>query len=201
MSALDSFVFFFALLNPFLLSLYLLDVMVRLPMRQFVSVLARGVLIGGLVFSLFVVSGEAFFTQMLHVQFASFQIFGGILFLLVGIRFFFEGVDAMGQLRGDPEHMAGSIAMPFLVGPATVSAAILMGSSLPSGVALGIVWLTLTLVVLGLALLKWVHDSVRHRKARLVDRYVEITGRVSALVIGTYAIEMIAVGVRRWLTL
>lgn len=199
MSALDAFVFFFALLNPFLLSLYLLDVMVRLPMAQFISVLARGVAIGGVVFSLFVLSGEAIFTKGLHVQFASFQIFGGVLFLLVGIRFFFEGVEAMGKLRGDPEHMAGAIAMPFLVGPATISAAILMGSSLPAGQALGLVWLTLMLVVAGLAGLKWMHDTVRQRQARLVDRYVEITGRVSALVIGTYAVEMIVQGARRWM--
>lgn len=192
----QAFLFFFALLNPFLLSLYLLDLIVKLPPRVFVAVLARGVVIGGVVFSLFALTGDAFFSRMLHVDFASFQIFGGVVFLLIGIRFFFHGHEAIRTTRGEPEHLAGSIAMPFLVGPATVSAAVMMGSSLSVAEALGVVWLTMAAVVAGLAGLKFVHDHLRDRNARLVDRYVEITGRVSALMIGTFAVQMIATGAR-----
>lgn len=198
MFPLDQLLFFFALLNPFLLSLYLIDLMVAMPSRQFAQVLTRGVIMGGVVFSVFALTGESLFTNLLHVNFASFQIFGGVLFLLVGIRFFFEGVSALSGLRGDPEHVAGSIAMPFLIGPATVSAAILMGASIPKWHAVGVVWLTLLLMVFGLLLLKFIHDRVRVKSARLVDRYVEVTGRVSALVIGTYAVEMLAQGIGRW---
>lgn len=194
----QALLFFFALLNPFLLSLYLLDLIVRLPARVFLRVLARGVAIGGLVFSLFVASGDALFSRMLHVDFAAFQIFGGLLFLLVGMRFFFDGPDAIGVLRGEPEHLAGSIAMPFLVGPATVSAAVMMGSSLPLTQALTVVWLVMASVVAGLGLIKLVHDRVRESNARLVDRYVEITGRVSALMIGTFAVQMIVTGLRQY---
>ncbi|REH40279.1 small neutral amino acid transporter SnatA (MarC family) [Paraperlucidibaca baekdonensis] len=201
MFPLDQFLFFLALLNPFLLSLYLIDLMVQMPGRQFARVLTRGVIMGGIVFSLFAFTGEGIFTDLLHVQFASFQIFGGILFLMVGIRFFFQGVSALSGLRGDPEHVAGSIAMPFLIGPATVSASILMGVSLPKWHAVGVVWLTLAVMMVGLVALKFIHDRVRVKSARLVDRYVEITGRVSALVIGTYAVEMLAQGISRWVAL
>jgi small neutral amino acid transporter SnatA (MarC family) len=190
--------FFFALLNPFLLSLYLLDLIVRLDPAVLSSILRRGAFIAGLVFSLFAATGDRFFNQLLHVHFASFQIFGGIVFLLVGIRFFFQGVKALGTLSGEPEQLAGSIAMPFLIGPATVSAAVLMGSQLPLPEALCVVWLTMLLVVLGVMALKFVHDHVRHRNVRLVDRYVDITGRLSALLIGTFAIEMIAEGAMHW---
>lgn len=194
----QALIFFFALLNPFLLSLYLLDIIVRLDARVFLRVLVRGVVIGGLVFSLFVLSGDALFSRLLHVDFAAFQIFGGMLFLLVGIRFFFEGHEALGVLRGEPEHLAGSIAMPFLIGPATVSAAVMMGSSLPLSQALVAVWLVMGAVVLGLGAIKLVHDRVRERNARLVDRYVEITGRVSALMIGTFAVQMMVTGLRQY---
>lgn len=192
-----AFLFFFALLNPFLLSLYLLDLIVKLPPRVFVGVLARGVLIGGVVFSLFALTGDAFFSRMLHVDFASFQIFGGLVFLLIGIRFFFHGHEAISAMRGEPEHLAGSIAMPFLIGPATVSAAVMIGSHLSAPAALGVVWLVMAAVVAGLAGLKFVHDHLRDRNARLVDRYVDITGRVSALMIGTFAVQMIVTGAQR----
>ncbi len=192
----QAFLFFFALLNPFLLSLYLLDLIVRLEPRIFIGVLARGVIIGGVVFSVFALTGDALFSQMLHVDFASFQIFGGLVFLLIGIRFFFHGHEAISSMRGEPEHLAGNIAMPFLIGPATVSAAVMLGSSLSVPQALGVVWLTMAAVVMGLAGLKFVHDHLRDRNARLVDRYVEITGRLSALMIGTFAVQMIVTGLQ-----
>lgn len=197
MTFAQALLFFLALLNPFLLSLYLLDFIVRLPAPVFAGVLLRGVLIGGGVFSLFALTGDRLFTVLLQVEFSSFQIFGGILFLLVGIDFFFNGPRAIGNVRGEPEHLAGSIAMPFLVGPATVSAAIVIGTRLPPAEALGVVWLTMVAVVAGLVALKVAHDRLRDRNARLVDRYVEITGRVSALMIGTFAVEMIMTGLAR----
>lgn len=199
MTFAQALLFFLALLNPFLLSLYLLDFIVRLPARVFAGVLLRGVIIGGGVFSLFALTGEGMFTVLLQVEFSSFQIFGGILFLLVGIDFFFNGPKAIGNVRGEPEHLAGSIAMPFLVGPATVSAAIVIGSRLGAAEALAVVWLTMAAVVAGLVALKVAHDRLRERNARLVDRYVDITGRVSALMIGTFAVEMIMTGLsRQW---
>lgn len=194
MSFTQALVFFFGLLNPFLLSLYLLEFIVTLPAPTFARVLVRGVIIGGAVFSVFAVTGDALFTKLLQVQFSSFQIFGGIVFLLVGIDFFFNGPKAIGGVRGEPEHLAGSIAMPFLIGPATVSAAILIGSSLSRPEALAVVWLTMAAVVLGLVLLKFAHDHMRERNSRLVERYVDITGRVSALMIGTFAVQMIITG-------
>lgn len=197
MTFAQALVFFLALLNPFLLSLYLLDLIVRLSPRVFAGVLTRGVIIGGSVFSLFALTGEALFSELLQVDFSSFQIFGGILFLLVGINFFFHGPQAIGPLRGEPEHLAGSIAMPFLIGPATVSASILIGTRLDKVEALGVVWLTMVAVVLGLVALKYAHDHLRDRNVRLVDRYVDITGRVASLMIGTFAVEMIVTGLHR----
>lgn len=194
-----AFAFFFALLNPFLLSLYLLDLITRLDAKTLSRVLRRGTFIAGIIFSLFAATGDSLFDRLLHVRFASFQIFGGVVFLLVGIRFFFQGVNALGMLSGEPEHLAGSIAMPFLIGPATISGAVLIGSELPLWAALSVIWLTMIMVVLGLLTLKYVHDHVRHRHFRLVDRYIDISGRVSALMIGTFAVEMIAKGASSWL--
>jgi small neutral amino acid transporter SnatA (MarC family) len=40
---------------------------------------------------------------------------------------------------------------------------------------------------------------VRPRREPLIQRYIEIAGRITALYIGTVAIEMIMQGIRAWL--
>lgn len=194
-----SFLLFFALLNPFLMSVYLLDLITDLPRGMFVRVLTRGALISGAVFVLFAWSGDALFREVLHVRFASFQVFGGIIFLLIGGRFVFSGADAMRATRGQPEHIAGSIAMPFMIGPGTVSASVVVGTRLPLPSAVGVIFATLAATVVLVAAIKLAHDFLKERNARLIDRYMEIVGRVSALLIGTFAIEMIFEGVGTWL--
>jgi small neutral amino acid transporter SnatA (MarC family) len=56
----------------------------------------------------------------------------------------------------------------------------------------------LTSVVLML-LLKEVHDYVRPRSAQLIQRYVEVAGRITALYVGTISVDMIMQGLRTWI--
>ncbi len=193
-----SFLLLFALLNPFLMSIYLIDRITDLGTRVFVRVLARGAMISGVVFMLFAWGGDAIFSQYLQVRFASFQVFGGIVFLLIGVRFVFSGADAMRTVRGQPEHIAGSIAMPFTIGPGTVSASVVIGARLVRNAA-AVILITLALTVLLVIAIKIAHDYVRERNARIIDRYMEIVGRLSALLIGTIAVEMVFEGLGSWL--
>jgi small neutral amino acid transporter SnatA (MarC family) len=194
-----SFLLLFALLNPFLMSVYLLDLITDLPREMFVKVLARGALVSAIVFSLFAWTGDAIFSDVLHVRFASFQVFGGIIFLAIGVRFVFSGADAMRAIRGQPEHIAGSIAMPFMIGPGTVSASVVVGARLPLPDAVMVIFATLAAAVGLVAAIKFAHDYLKERNARVVDRYIEIVGRTSALLIGTFAVEMIFEGLGTWL--
>jgi len=196
---LKSFTLFFVLLNPFLLSIYLIDLITDLQMDVFSRMLLRGALISSCVFSLFALGGEAIFSDYLQVRFGSFQIFGGIVFLMIGLRFVFTGADAMRATRGKPEHIAGSIAMPFMIGPGTVSASVMIGARHPFYAAATLIFATLALTILLVIAIKFAHDYLRERNARLVDRYIEIVGRISALLIGTIAVEMIIEGLRSWL--
>jgi len=189
----------FALLNPFLMSVYLLDLITDLPRPLFVGVLARGALISAVVFCLFAWTGDAIFSDVLQVRFASFQVFGGIIFLAIGVRFVFKGADAMRAMRGQAEHVAGSIAMPFMIGPGTVSASVVVGARLPVPDAILVIFATLAATVLLVAAIKFAHDYLRAHNARVVDRYIEIVGRISALLIGTFAVEMIFEGLGTWL--
>lgn len=196
---ISSFLLLFALLNPFLMSIYLLDLITDLGRGVFVRVLTRGALISAVVFSIFAWGGDAIFSEYLKVRFASFQVFGGVIFLLIGIRFVFSGADAMRGVRGQPEHLAGSVAMPFMIGPGTVSASVVLGARLPVLDAVLIICLVLALTVVLVTVIKLAHDYAKDVNARLIDRYVEVVGRISALLIGTIAVEMLFEGLGTWL--
>lgn len=195
---LESMSLLIVLLNPFLMSIYLLDLIESLDDRVFMSTLARGALIATAVFCAFATGGDAIFSEFLQVRFASFLIFGGVLFLLIGLRFALQGTATLVQLRGAPEHIAGSIAMPFMVGPGTVSASVLCGARLPLGWALVAITAAMVSIVCGLIVLKVLHTRLKKRNAALLDRYVDVVGRASALLIGTIAVDMILSGVELW---
>ncbi len=164
----------------------------------FSKILIRAGIISGTVFTLFAWVGEQMFTDILQARFASFQVFGGIIFLLIGIQFVFSGPKALQKMRGAPEHIAGAIALPIMIGPGTVSASILAGNQLSLALSLACIVLTMAITVITMLFLKKIHDFVRPRNEKLIERYVEVMGRITALVVGTYSIEMIMQGLAAW---
>ena len=195
---IKSFLLLFMLLNPFLLIIYLVDLVQEMELQHFLKVLVRASCISSGVFVTFALLGDLIFEKLLQANFASFQIFGGVVFLMIGLQFVFKGPDAIKNLRGKPEHIAGAIAMPIMIGPGTVSASILAGRDLPPLWAVSSILLAIGLVVIIMIGLKKLHDVVRTRNEPLIERYVEVAGRIVALVVGTYAIEMIMQGVSTW---
>ncbi len=195
----DAVVLMLVLFNPLLMSAYLHDVMSELDVRVFLRVVSRAFVISGVVFILFAWAGDSLFSRVLQVRFAAFLIFGGFVFLVIALRYLVMGAEMIGKLRGETEHLAGAIAMPFMIGPGTISASVLTGARLP------IEWAALAIVValliscLLLMAMKRLFDLVQQRNERLVERYAEIIGRASALIIGTIAVEMILKGADLWL--
>ena len=196
-----SFLLLFMLLNPFLLIIYLVDLVQEMEFRDFSRVLNRAGWISSGIFIVFALLGDLIFQNLLQAQFASFQIFGGIIFLVIGMQFVFKGPDAIKSMRGKPEHIAGAIAMPIMIGPGTVSASILVGQQLQPLWAITAILFAVGLVVIVMIGLKKLHDIVRTRNEPLIERYVEVAGRVVALVIGTYSIEMIMQGLSHWMNI
>lgn len=186
----------FILLNPFLMSVYLINLIRELPQRDFTKVVIRAHIISFIAFAIFSISGESIFENVFKVRFASFLIFGGIIFLMIGVKAVFSGQISLLETRGDPEHIAGAIAMPFMIAPGTLSASVLIGSSLPRNTAILAIALAVIGSLVSLILFKFIHDPLKKNNERLLNRYVEIIGRVVAVFTGTYAIEMIANGIR-----
>jgi len=186
------------LLNPFLLIIYLIDVVQKLDRAHFARVLVRAGLIATAVFWVFAVLGDAVFSDVMQAQFASFQIFGGVVFLLIGLQFVFRGPTAIEVLRGESEHLAGAIAMPILIGPGTISASVIIGKRHDALSACGAILAAVVISAVLMVGLKALHDFVRPKKEPLIQRYIEIAGRITALFVGTISVEMIMQGIRAW---
>lgn len=186
------------LLNPFLVSVYLIDVFEKLDRKQFTQVLIRAGLIASIVFCCFAMLGDAVFSRIVQAEFASFQIFGGVVFLLIGLQFVFLGPKAIEILRGESQHLAGAIAMPVLIGPGTISASIIIGKRHDLVSAWAIVLIAVITSILLLLVLKALYDFVQPRREPLVQRYIEIAGRITAMIVGTIAVDMIMQGIRTW---
>jgi multiple antibiotic resistance protein len=187
------------LLNPFLVIIYLVDVMEKLERRRFTWVLIQAGLIATAVFCSFAILGDAIFSSFMRASFDSFQVFGGVVFLLIGLQFVFRGPRAIEILRGESKHVASAIAMPVLIGPGTISASIIIGKRHDPATACVVVAIAVGISIVVMMLLKAVHDFVRVRRESLIDRYIEVMGRITALVVGTIAVEMIGQGVRSWI--
>ena len=96
----------FVLLNPFLLIVYLTGIVQKLDQKEFTQVLLRASIIASIVFCGFAILGDAIFVRFMQVEFASFQIFGGIVFFLIGLQFVFRGPTAIEILQGESKHLA-----------------------------------------------------------------------------------------------
>ncbi|HAI13107.1 MAG TPA: hypothetical protein DCM28_15475 [Phycisphaerales bacterium] len=199
MPIIQSCLLLFMLLNPFLVILYLIDIIKQHDKKTFAINLIKAGLYSSIIFSVFAVVGDVIFRDIIQAQFASFQIFGGVIFLIIGIQFVLKGTNAIETLRGDMTDVATSIAMPILVGPSTISAAVLMGKKLDPGIAIAAIFGTVFLSVAVMIVLKFIHDKIQTKYESLIQKYIEVAGRILALYIGTISIDMIMRGVTSWL--
>ena len=191
----------FVLLNPFLMSVYLVELIKGMDSREFARQLIRAGIISYIVFLLFVWAGETIFEDVLQVRFLSFMIFGGITFLIIGIRMIIGIGAPVESLRPHNKEVSGAIAMPFIVGPGTITVSVLTGSRLEFTAAAGAIALGLGMAIGSILVMKKVYDIVRNRSEVYLSRYMDIAGRVTALLAGTFAIELILKGLERWLAL
>jgi multiple antibiotic resistance protein len=197
-SFLETTLFMFVLLNPFIMSVYLEDLIKGMDPAAFNRNLLRAAVMSLVVFLLFAWGGMQVFEEVFQVRFESFLIFGGIIFLIVGARLILGAGPPVQSLDPNREGVSAAIAMPFIIGPGTISASVLAGSQLPPMLAVASITLALGAAVLALVFIKWLHDHVRTRNEALIQRYTEVAGRATALFIGTFAIEMILDGFERW---
>jgi small neutral amino acid transporter SnatA (MarC family) len=190
------------LLNPFLIIVYLIDIVKKKTFKEFSRILIRASIISFIVFSSFSILGDTIFRNVFNASLASFQIFGGIVFLLTGIQFIFKGSASIESLRGESKHIAiaGAIAMPIFIGPGTISYSILIGEQLSKTNAIFAIGITILICVSIIMMLKKLHDKIHVKREELIEQYIDIAGRVMALLLGTVSVELIMSGLKFYLS-
>lgn len=186
------------LLNPFLLIVYLIDIVKKKSFRTFSAILARAGIISFIVFASFAILGDSIFDNVFNARFASFQIFGGVVFLITGLQFVFKGNASIESLRGESKHIAGAIAMPIFIGPGTISYSVIIGEKHDKLTAILAIIIAILLCITLIILLKKLHDKIHKKREELIEQYIDIAGRVIALLIGTISIELIMSGLSYW---
>ena len=84
------------LLNPFLVIVYLIDIVDKLDTKQFQRVLFRAGIISSVAFCCFAILGDKIFSDVFQVAFCFlFNCIGGIVFLIIGLQFVFRGPTAI----------------------------------------------------------------------------------------------------------
>ena len=188
----------FVLLNPFLILVYLIEMVKELRIKPFAQIVIYAGLVAVGIFILFAILGDAIFGDIIQAEFASFQIFGGVILLLIGLQFVFRGPMSMTMLKNKSWYSVGAVAMPVLIGPGTISASLVIGKQHDQLEAIAVIFVAVSLAIIVVIALKSLHDFVLPRSEPLVNKYIEITGRISALYVGTVAIEMIMKGIGTW---
>jgi len=192
---IQTFAEFLVLLSPFALFLYLRPVMQELSNRDFIKVLVKATIISFVIFFVFLASGDFVFNQILNINFESFRIFGGIIIFSIAYLFIMKGQKAFFQLKGSLDDLAAEIALPFLVGAATISLTILMGNRFSTLVGSLLIVLILSVNFFVILLLKYLRSLIEKRKLKVAfDKNLEILLRLNGFFIGAIGINMIIRG-------
>lgn len=185
------------LINPFAQVLYMWEVMQNMSWRQFSGTYFRASVLSFGVFAFFAVTGDFLFKTVFHVQLDTFEIFGGLIILLIALRYFTEGAGSNLLFRGEATDLAPSISLPFMVGPGTIWLSVVIGRHAnPILALLGIAAIMLINFVLVAAAHRLVAE-LEGRKETMAGKYFAILMRTNALFVGAVSVEMIVSGIQQ----
>jgi multiple antibiotic resistance protein len=103
-----------------------------------------------------------------------------------------KGQKAFFHLKGSLDDLAAEIALPFLVGAATISLTILMGNNFSIAIRPLLLILILTLKFFSIILLKFIRDRIKKKKMKVAfDKNMEILLCLNGFFMGAIGINMI----------
>jgi multiple antibiotic resistance protein len=189
---------FLVLISPFALFIYLKPVMQELSHHDFIKVLLKATIISFGIFFVFLISGDFIFKQVLNINFEAFRIFGGIIIFSIAYLFIIRGNKGVFQLRSNLDELASEIALPFLVGAATISLTILMGNRFSATIGTLLLILILSINFFSILFLKYLRDRIKKDKFKIAfDKNMEILLRLNGFFIGAIGINMIIRGLNK----
>ena len=190
-------VYLLVLLNPFAQVIYVWDLMKEKTGGGFPAIYGRASLLTYGVFLLFAFTGEWLLEDVFQVALGSFQVFGGLIMVAIGYRYILDAGKASGVNRVGSD-LAPNVAIPFMIGPATVWESIVIGKSLPfftCVIGIGAVLIANWVFVAGVARAVGRLEGYRDT---LVGKYFGVLMRTNALFIGAIGVEMILAGLKQY---
>jgi len=199
-SVMDPLAFILSLLvliNPFALFVYLNPVIDGVGIRQFLRhVFMRATLISFGILAVFVLTGTSVFDQLLGIRFDAFRIFGGVVIFSIALVFIVQGKQSLIALRDDLDALASEIALPYMVGAATISICILAGNDLDPLMGLGALAGALLINYGAIALLIAIKYKLLRNGWRVAfDKFMGILLRINGFFIGAIGIDLVVTGV------
>lgn len=188
---------FLVLLNPFALFVYLSPIAKELNQHDFLLVLLKA---AGLSLAIFLVTtlfGEYIFIKFLFIDFASFKIFGGIVITLYALIFIIQGKKSFFVLKGSLDDLAAEIALPFMVGAATVSLCIIIGNKFRPLQAAGVIIVAMIIHVSLVFLLTFLRYTLFKKSLRVsFDKVLGMLLRLNGFIVGAIGSNLIVSGIK-----
>lgn len=194
-SMLENITSLLILLNPFALYIYLDNVIDELSFKDFIVVLFKASLISAVIYTIFAFSGNFIFNNILNIRFESFRMFGGIIIFTYAFIFIVKGERSYITLKGSLDDLASEIALPFMVGAASVSLVVVMGEKYSKILTLQIITFSLLANFLVILLLAAIKSTIAKKKFKVAyDKFMTIFLRINGFFVGAIGIDMFITG-------
>ncbi|MEX0748934.1 MAG: MarC family protein [Candidatus Saccharimonadales bacterium] len=187
---------FLVLMNPFALFVYLLPLKRELGLSSFIQILLRASLISFIIYVLFALFGQQIFSTLLKIDFDSFRIFGGIVVASFALSFILQGKKSLITTRGELSSIAAEVALPFMVGAATITLSILIGRSLSVINAIATIGAAMSINAIIIVLLALFRQTLKNRMLEVFDKNMDIVLRVNGFFVGAIGVDLIITGIR-----
>ncbi len=187
---------FLVMLNPFALFVYVKNVREELPDSDYYRVLIKANIQSFIIYSIFAVTGGFLFYHVFRINFESFRIFGGIVLFALGLVIIIQGRKSVITLKGNLDDIASEVAIPFIVGPGSITVSIIIGNEFPTPFDIGIIALAMIInfyvvYILSVMRKRLLHDSARKNFDKKLGLYLRLNG----FFIGSIGVNMIITGI------
>ena len=169
--------------------------MTSMTWRRFAAVYGKASLLSFGVYALFALTGDFLFIDVFRVRVEAFRIFGGVIVLIIALRYFTQGSGSNQFFQGKPTELASSISIPFMVGPATIWVSMVIGRTLAAPNAILHIAAVLIFNFLGVMLAHRFLSHLDSLRESLAGAYLTILMRTNALFIGAIGVEMVLSGI------
>lgn len=188
----QDFILFLAVVNPVVVTGVFLAVTQRKTARQKRRIAIEAVLIAGAILMAFIALGQIVL-DALEIEINAFRIAGGIVLLVIALKMVLEDMHAL-HPPGRGNVAIFPLAIPFIAGPESILAAVLLTDNnlytvKDQAEIAGLLGLVLVMTLLCLFCAHWVHKVLR-------DTGIAIINRVMGLILAALAVQFLVTGLR-----